>query len=42
MVQLDKKKIVLEEAIKTLGVVNVEVRLYEGIHTKLKVEVKAL
>ena len=41
-IKLDKKKIVLDEAIKTLGVVNVEVRLYEGIHTKLKVEVKAL
>ena len=41
-IKLDKKKIVLDEAIKTLGMVDVEVRLYEGIHTKLKVEVKAL
>jgi len=41
-IKLDKKKIVLDDAIKTLGMVNVEVRLYEGIHTKLKVEVKSL
>lgn len=41
-IKLDKKKIVLDEAIKNLGIVNVEVRLYEGIHTKLKVEVKSL
>ncbi len=38
-IAIDKKKIKLDEAIKTLGVRNVEVKLYEGIIGTLKVHV---
>ena len=36
---VDKKKIVLKEAIKTLGSFNVSIKLFEGITADLKVEV---
>ena len=36
---IDKKKIELKETIKTLGVRNIPVRLYEGVTTKIKVNV---
>jgi len=38
-IEVDKKKIVLSETIKTLGVVTVDIKLYEGIIGKLKVQV---
>lgn len=38
-IQIDKKKINLTETIKTLGTVNVDVKLYEGVIGKLKVQV---
>ncbi len=40
-VEVDKKKIGLNEAIKTLGVYNIEIKLFEGIVGKLKVTVVA-
>lgn len=38
-IEVDKKKIVLNEAIKNLGVFNVSVKLFEGIIGNLKVNV---
>ena len=38
-IQIDKKKINLTETIKTLGTVNVDIKLYEGVVAKLKVQV---
>ncbi len=38
-IQVDKKKIMLEEPIKNLGTTNVEIKLYEGIIATLKVMV---
>ena len=38
-VEVDKKKIGLSDAIKTLGVFNIEIKLFEGITGKLKVNV---
>lgn len=40
-VEVDKKKIELSEAIKTVGTHNIEVKLFEGIVGKLKVTVIA-
>ena len=40
-ISLDKRKIMLEDAIKSLGLLEVEVKLYEGIGSKLKVKVVA-
>lgn len=40
-IEVDKKKIILPETIKVLGLVTVEMRLYEGITAKLKVDVIA-
>ena len=37
--EIDKKKIILEETIKTLGVTNVTIKLFEGVIGTLKVEV---
>lgn len=37
---IDKKKILLEDAIKTLGTIEVEVKLYPGVSTKLTVKVE--
>ena len=36
---VDKKKIILPETIKQIGMTNVDVRLYEGVMAKLKVDV---
>lgn len=36
---VDKKKISLESTIKTIGIYNAKVKLYEGISAKLKVRV---
>lgn len=38
-IKVDKKKIELKESIKTLGITNVQVKLYEGVIGKVKVEV---
>ncbi|MBO5143717.1 MAG: 50S ribosomal protein L9 [Clostridia bacterium] len=40
-VEVDKKKVMLSDAIKTLGVYNVEIKLFEGISGKIKVSVVA-
>lgn len=40
-VEVDKKKIDLSDAIKTLGTYNIEIKLFEGIVGTLKVNVKA-
>ena len=38
-VEVDKKKVMLDDAIKNLGVYNVEIKLFEGISGVLKVNV---
>ena len=38
-IDVDKKKIELKEAIKTLGVRTIEIRLFEGVVGKLKIDV---
>ncbi len=38
-IEVDKKKVMLEDAIKTAGVTEVEVKLYEGVNTKIKVQI---
>ena len=40
-IEIDKKKIILSETIKTLGNVTVDVKLYEGVMGKLKVDIIA-
>ncbi len=40
--EIDKKKIVLTEPIKTLGNFQVEIKLYEGVTGKLKVQVTSI
>ena len=40
-IDIDKKKIILPETIKVLGTFTVDIKLYEGIIGKLKVEVKS-
>ncbi len=40
--EIDKKKIILKENIKNLGRFNVDIKLYEGIVSKLTVKVEAL
>lgn len=39
-IDLDKRKISLDDSIKSLGVIEVDVRLYEGVHAKLKIKVE--
>ncbi len=39
MIQIDKKKIDLKETIKTLGVHNIEIKLFEGVVGKLRIDV---
>jgi len=39
-IDLDKRKLSLDDSIKSLGAIEVDVRLYEGIHSKLKVKVE--
>lgn len=38
-IEIDKKKINLSETIKMLGIVNVDIKLYEGVIGKLKIQV---
>lgn len=40
-VEVDKKKVMLNDAIKNLGVYNIEIKLFEGISGKVKVNVVA-
>ena len=39
-IEIDKKKILLPDTIKTLGVFNVEVKLFEGVIGTIKVDVR--
>jgi len=38
-IEVDKKKVMLDDAIKTAGITQVEVKLYEGVNTKIKVQI---
>ena len=38
-IKIDKKKIDLKETIKSLGVFNVDIKLFEGVIGKLKIDV---
>ena len=38
-IKVDKKKILLQEPIKNLGTFNIEIKLYDGVIAKLKVNV---
>lgn len=38
-IKVDKKKITLQEPIKILGMFNIEIKLYDGVTAKLKVNV---
>ena len=38
-IKVDKKKIDLKETIKTLGMFTIEIKLYEGVDGKLKIDV---
>ncbi len=40
-IEIDKKKILLKEAIKQTGIFNIDVKLYEGIIGKIKVNIVA-
>jgi len=37
-IKIDKKKVELKDSIKTLGITNVQIKLYEGVIGKVKVE----
>ena len=38
---IDKKKIMLADTVKTLGTITVDIKLYEGVTGKLKVDIIA-
>ncbi len=38
-IEVDKKKVMLDDAIKNAGITEVEVKLYEGVSTKVKVQI---
>ena len=38
-IKVDKKKIILQEPIKVLGTFHIEIKLYDGVNAKLKVNV---
>ena len=38
-IDIDKKKIILKDPIKEIGIFNIEIKLYEGIIGKLKVQI---
>ena len=40
-IEVDKKKILLKDSIKEIGIFNIEIKLYEGIIGKLKVNIIA-
>ncbi len=41
-IEVEKKKVVLKDAIKTLGAYDVTVKLFEDVSAKVKVEIKGL
>ena len=41
-IQVDKKKIILKETIKTLGRFNIEIKLYEDIVANLVLQINAM
>lgn len=38
-IKVNKKKIILQEPIKNLGTFNIEIKLYDGVNAKLKINV---
>lgn len=38
-IEIDKKKILLKDPIKEIGIFNIEIKLYEGIIGKLKIDI---
>lgn len=38
-IKVDKKKILLQEPIKNIGTFNIEIKLYDGVNAKLKINV---
>lgn len=38
-IKVDKKKIILQEPIKNVGTFNIEIKLYDGVNAKLKINV---
>lgn len=40
-IKVDKKKIDLKESIKNLGIFNIEIKLYDGVIAKLKINIVA-
>ena len=38
-IDIDKKKIILKDPIKEIGIFNIEIKLYEGIIGKLKIDI---
>ena len=38
-IKVDKKKIDLKDAIKTLGTFNIDIKLYEGVIAKVKIDI---
>lgn len=40
-IETDKKKVYLDDSIKTAGITTVEIKLFEGVIAKIKVEVTA-
>jgi len=38
-IEVDKKKVMLDDAIKVAGVTEVEIKLYEGVNAKVKVQI---
>ena len=40
-IETDKKKVYLDDAIKSAGITTVEIKLFEGVIAKIKVEVVA-
>jgi large subunit ribosomal protein L9 len=41
-IEVEKKKVVLKDAIKTLGTYEITVKLFEDVSAKVKVEIKGL
>ena len=38
-IDIDKKKVILKDPIKEIGIFNIEIKLYEGIIGKLKIDI---
>ena len=41
-IEIDKKKILLKDSIKEIGIFNIEIKLYEGIIGKLKIQIMSV